>query len=108
MSREALREAAAGGGPTTRVVTGLTRSPRVGEELYGAVGESAEQVARAALQTHGGGRIFAADIPTRLIVLIEDAGLLQRGTVIIHGSRTIGSEIRFSSLVSEYIVPFFR
>lgn len=103
VSREALREAAAGGGPTTRVATRLTQPPQVGRDLSAATGEGAEALANAARNT---GQVYTAEIPNRLLVLIEDAGLLTRSTTMM--GNVTAQEIRFSSLVSEYIVPFFR
>ncbi len=100
-SRSSLEAAAAGGGPTTRVVTNLDSAPQLGRALSVATGDT-EALAAAARPR---GITYEAEIPNALLRQMEEIGLAQQTTTMMDG--VIGVEIRFLPEASEYIVPFF-
>jgi len=100
VSRAALEKAAAGGGPTVRVVTRLSGPPQGGRKLFVAVGEGME--ALAAAEGRAGRPVFRGKIPRALLMKLEDAGLAVRGRL------PKGTEIKFLPQASEFIVPFLK
>jgi hypothetical protein len=105
ISRAALEAAVKSGGPTTSVVTRLTQAPQLGRDLSVATGPGAEQLALAMRPT---GQLFSAEIPNRLLMLLERAGLAIRSTTTNVAGDVIAQEIKFLPEASEFIVPFFR
>ena len=101
---EVLQPLAQGGGPTTTVFTNLSQAPVVGRALSVATGPNARALVDAFAKQAG--RIYQAEIPTRLIVELERLGLVTRA---MHSTATgLATEIRFLPGASEFIVGFFK
>jgi hypothetical protein len=102
ISRSVLEAAAAGGGPTTRVVTRLTQAPQLGLGLSVATGESADALANAA---RAGGTLYSAVIPNALLYHLYRTGLAKTVTTCMGG--VVGTEIRFTPAGTEFVKAFF-
>ncbi len=102
--RSVLEAAAAGGGPTTRVVTNLnlTHGLQTGRGLSVATGESADALARTA---RAGGTMYTAEIPNELLYHLYRTGLARTITTEMGG--VVGTEIRFTPAGVEYVRSFF-
>ncbi|MCW5981193.1 MAG: hypothetical protein KIT09_24130, partial [Bryobacteraceae bacterium] len=103
VSRATLEAAANSGGTTIRVVTRLTQTPQAGRALSTAVGEGAEALAGAA---QPGGQLFVANIPSGLISVMKQAGLVLESTTSM-GAAT-ATELRFLPQATEFVVKFFH
>lgn len=103
VSRAALEAAANSGGSTIRVVTRLTQSPQAGRALSTAVGEGAEALAAAA---QAGGQTYVANIPTALISVMKQAGLVLESTTSMGSS--VATELRFLPQATEFIAKMFH
>jgi RHS repeat-associated protein len=107
VARSTLEKAAAGGGPTTALMTRLQQAPAVGRALSTATGAGADALTRAAQAT---GQLFTANIPTRLIAELERIGLAERSNTMMTmmGETVQAIEYKFLPAASEFVVPFFR
>ena len=103
ISRKKLLEAMNAPGTKIPLVTKLNQAPQVGRALSTAYGHGASNLANAARST---GKIYKAQIPNSLIILLEKVGLVQKITLQM-GNKT-GIEYRFLPAASEFIVPFFK
>ncbi len=102
VERTVLERAAAGGGPTTRVVTNLTSPPVPGRPLSVATGDMADALAAEA---RAGGTVYTAQIPNALLWELRRVGLAQQTTTRMGG--VTGTEIRFLPGATEFLTPFF-
>ena len=98
-----LAAAAGGTGSTTRMVTNLTRSPEPGRALSVAIGDAAETLASTA---RASGKQYEARVPTAMITVMEQRGLVQRSTTSMYG--VVGTELRFAPSATQYVVRFFK
>lgn len=87
------------GGPTTQLITHLSRAPKANQGLSAATGAGACALASKA----SGAMEFVFNIPNALLNELERVGLATRSTTNFRG--TVGSEIRFSPKAVEYILP---
>ena len=103
VSRSALQAAANYGGSTVRVVTRLTNSPEGGRALSTAVGDGADELARAA----GAARqVYEAQIPKALVDALQQAGLANYTTTSMGGVQA--TELRFLPQATEFVVSYFK
>jgi len=102
VSRTVLEKAAAGGGPTTRVVTNLPGPPTPGRALSVATGDNPDALAA---QARTQGTVYTAQVPNALLWEVEWVGLAQRKTLEMGG--VIGTEIRFVPQATEFVTRFF-
>ena len=85
---------------TTTLYTRLSRAPEAGALL------STTDDLALATAARSGGRTFIANIPTRLIHVLEEAGLVQR--TITHMRGATAMELQFLPQGSDSVVSFFR
>ncbi len=103
VSAATLQSLAAAGGPTTLVLTRLSQSPVAGRALSVATGPGAAALTQAA---RGTGQLFQANIPTRLLMALEKAGLAFPSVTSMGGQ--VAKELRFSPQATRFIVDFFK
>jgi hypothetical protein len=103
VSIKALEAAASSGGPTVKVITNLTQKPEIGRVLSTASGEAAEALAGEA---RAAGQLYAAEIPKKLLTLLEEAGLAQKITTSM--GNVVGTEYKFLPGASKFIAGFFK
>jgi RHS repeat-associated protein len=107
VARNVLERAMKSPGPTTSVVTNLTRPPQVGRKLSVAFGEGAEDLANAAQELAGrGGQLYRAEIPNKLIMELERIGLIERPITQMGG--VYARELQILPAASEFIAPLFK
>jgi hypothetical protein len=70
-----------------------------------AFGEGAEALAKQA-EVGQMRQLFTADVPIRLIELLERAGLVYRPNTMMGG--VVGNELQFYPPAAEFIAPFFH
>jgi hypothetical protein len=99
---QTLVNAAEGGGPTTTLFTRLSSAPEAGRALSTAT----EAGLANAVPTAGRTSLYSAQVPTRLLVELENVGLVQRSTTEMAGA--VGQELRFSPQAAKFVLKFFK
>lgn len=103
VSVSAVQNAANSTGSTLRVITRLDSAPQAARGLSVAIGENAVALANG---SRASGNLYAANIPTQFIKLLESVGLVRPITLEMGG--VVGTELRFAPAITEFIVHLFK
>lgn len=101
-ARTTLTTLADSGGPTLRVYSKLSQAPQGGRPLSVAV----EQELALAVPNPSATQLYQGEIPRRLLEELRRIGLAEERRTLMGG--VVGTEWRFFSNASEFIVRFFQ